>query len=58
MKKFVIVAYSECEERYLPRQEKIIHAKDHAEAERIAWKTFPEYHEIGAYEIRDETLDR
>ena len=51
MKKYVIVAYPECDEGYLPRQEKIIEARSHAEAERVAWREFPEYHEIGAFEM-------
>jgi hypothetical protein len=53
MKKWTIVAYPECDEGYLPRKEKVIYARDHAEAERIAWREFPEYHEIGAYEMGD-----
>jgi hypothetical protein len=53
MKKWTIVAYPECDEGYLPRREKVIYARDHAEAERIAWREFPEYHEIGAYEMEE-----
>lgn len=54
MPKFVIVAYPECEGNYyLPRKEKTIIAHDHAEAERIAWREFPEYHEIGAFEVEE-----
>lgn len=53
MKKWTIVAYPECDEGYLPRKEKVIYARDHTEAERIAWREFPEYHEIGAYEVEE-----
>jgi hypothetical protein len=53
MPKFVIVAYPECDEGYLPRKEKTITARDHAEAERIAWREFPEYHEVGAFEVKE-----
>jgi hypothetical protein len=50
-KKWTIVAYPESDEGYLPRKEEIIYANDHDEAMRIAWRTFPEYHEVGAYEM-------
>jgi hypothetical protein len=50
-KKWTIVAYPECDEGYLPRKEKVIEAPDWDTAIRIAWRTFPEYHEVGAYEI-------
>lgn len=53
MKKYVIVAYPECDEGYLPHKEKIIYAENHVEAERKAWKEFPEYHQIGAYAQED-----
>lgn len=47
--KFVIVAYPDEENYSMGRKEKTIEAKDHAEAERIAWNEFPEYHEVGVY---------
>lgn len=54
MKKYCIVAYAECEGTYyLPRKEKIITARNHREAERIAFQEFPEYHEVGAYEVEE-----
>ena len=54
MKKYCIVAYAECEGTYcLPRKEKIITARNHREAERIAFREFPEYHEVGAYEVEE-----
>lgn len=54
MKKYCIVAYVECEGSYcLPRKEKIITARNHREAERIAFQEFPEYHEVGAYEVEE-----
>lgn len=53
MAKFVIVAYPDEENYSMERKEKTIEAKDHIEAERIAWREFPEYHEIGAYEVKE-----
>lgn len=53
MKKWTIVAYPECDEGYLPRKEKVIYARDHAEAERIAFRELPEYLEVGAYEMEN-----
>lgn len=54
MKKWTIVAYPECDEGYLPRKEKEITAPDWNAAMAIAWRTFPEYHEVGAYEVEDK----
>ena len=54
MKKYDIIAYAE---EGLPRKETIITAKDHDEAMNKAWRLFPEYHEVGAYEI-EEARDR
>ena len=52
MPKYCIVAYAEVDgSYYLPRQEKIITARNHAEAESKAWREFPEYHEVGAFEV-------
>ena len=54
MKKYCIVAYPECEGNYyLPRKEMIISARDRAEAERIGWRTFAEYHEVGVFEVEE-----
>ena len=54
MKKFVIIAYAEVDGNYyLPRKRAEIYAANHAEAERRAWDMFPEYHEIGAFEVED-----
>lgn len=50
MPKFVIVAYPECDEGYLPRKETTIEARDKTEAWYKASRLFPEYHEIGIYE--------
>jgi hypothetical protein len=47
MKKYFIKAYGE---EGLKTQTKIITAKDEGEAWDIAWRTFPEYHEIGVWE--------
>lgn len=54
MKKYTIVAYPECDEGYLPRQEKIIYAKDWDDAISKAWREFPEYHQVGAFEIEEK----
>lgn len=54
MKKWLIVAYPEYEGRYLPRQEKEIYAETRVEAERKGLRLFPEYHEIGAYEMEEK----
>ena len=53
MAKWKIVAYPDEENYSMGRKEKTIEAKDYAEAERIAWREFPEYHEIGAYEVKE-----
>ena len=53
MKKWLIVAYPEHDEGCLPRQEKEVYAETHTEAERKGFRLFPEYHEIGAYEIEE-----
>ena len=53
MAKWTIVAYP-YEEDFLPRkQSKIIEAKNHDEAMKIAWREFPEYEEVGAYRIEN-----
>lgn len=54
MKRWLIVAYPEHDEGYLPRQEKEIYAETHTEAERKGFRLFPEYHEIGAYEVEEK----
>lgn len=49
MKKWwYIIAYAE---EHLPRKETVVAANTHAEAEAIGWRKFPEYHEIGVYEM-------
>jgi hypothetical protein len=49
MAKWKIVAYPN-EEDFMPRKiSKVIEAKNHDEAMKIAWKEFPEYEEVGAY---------
>lgn len=57
MKKWQIIAYPECDEGYLPRQEAIVEAQTHSAAIRKGFKLFPEYHEVGAYEIEEEKKD-
>ena len=50
MKKYLIKAYGDFERR-LKQQEKVITAKDEEEAWITAWKTFPEYKELGVWEV-------
>jgi hypothetical protein len=50
MAKFEIIAYADWEYG-LKKKTKIITAKDEEEAWTIAWKTFPEYHELGVYQM-------
>ena len=50
LRKWTIVAYPESDEGYLPRQEKTVLAPNWEAAMHIAWCTFPEYHEVGAFE--------
>lgn len=33
-------------------QEKVIEAGSYEEAIQIAWREYPEYHQVGAYEIK------
>ena len=54
MKKWTIVAYAECEGNYsLPRKEVEVSANTHEEAMNKAWRLFPEYHQLGAYEVTE-----
>jgi hypothetical protein len=50
--KWKIIAYADPEDG-LKRKEKTVKAPDHDAAMRIAWCEFPEYHEIGAYEVKE-----
>lgn len=52
MKKYKIKAYGDYE-RGLKPQAKIIEAKNDNEAWDIAWRTFPEYHELGVWEEKE-----
>lgn len=52
MKKWKIVAYPEVDGNYyLPRQEKEVFARNRDEAISKAWREFPEYHEVNAFEV-------
>ena len=53
MPKYFIKAYRDYEYG-LKEQTKIITAKDEEEAWTKAWKTFPEYHEIGVWEEKED----
>lgn len=50
MSKWTIVAYPDEENYSTGKKSKVIEAKDHDEAMKIAWSEFPEYHEVGAFE--------
>ena len=51
MKTYTIIAYAEVDGYYsLPRKEKTIQARNYDEAIARAWREFPEYHEVGAFE--------
>ncbi len=53
MAKYLIKAYGDYEYG-LKQQEKIITAKDEEEAWITAWKTFPEYKELGVWEQKED----
>lgn len=50
MKKYEVIAYPD-EDGY-PRQSTIIYAKNHDQAQDMAWRLFPEYHEVGVFEMK------
>ena len=52
MSKWTIVAYPDEENYSAGKKSKIIEAKDWDEAIDKARREFPEYHEVGAYEVR------
>lgn len=52
MKKYEIIAYPD--EDGNKRQEATIEANNQEDAYCKAWRMFPEYHEIGVYEIEGE----
>jgi hypothetical protein len=52
MKKYLIKAYGDFE-MGLKQQTKVIEAKDEEEAWILAWKTFPEYKELGVWEMKE-----
>ena len=54
-KKYRVIAYGDYERR-LKRKEVTITAKDEEEAWVTAWKTFPEYKEIGVYEDKGDGI--
>ena len=49
MKKYNVVAYPD--EDGNKRQEAVIDAADYTQAQIKAWKMFPEWHEVGVYEV-------
>lgn len=52
MKKYRVIAYPD-EDGYYPRKEATILAENHEQAERMAFRLFPEYHEVGAFEMEE-----
>ena len=54
-KKYCVIAYGDYERR-LKRKEVTIYASDEEEAWVTAWKTFPEYKEIGVYEDKGDGI--
>lgn len=49
MKKYTVIAYTD-EDGY-PRQSATIEAENQEDAQSQAWKLFPEYHEVGVFEV-------
>lgn len=49
MKKYNIVAYAD--EDGNKRQEAVIEAENHTQAQIKAWNMFPQHHEVGVYEV-------
>ena len=54
MSKWKIVAYPDEENFPIGKKEKIVEAISRREAMQIAWRDFPEYHEIGVYAVKEE----
>ena len=52
MKKYRVIAYAD--EEGNTKQRGVVEAENHAEAQRKAWEMFPEHHEVGAFEIKEE----
>lgn len=55
MPRYEIVAYPD--EEGNKRQETIIRADNYEKALDKAWRTFPEHHEVGVYEIEEELAE-
>ena len=53
MAKWNIIGYADPEDG-IKKEEKEIIALSKSEAKRIAYMTFPEHHEIGVYEIKED----
>lgn len=49
MKKYNVVAYPD--EEGNKRKEAVIEAENDSQAKIKAWRMFPEYHEVGVYEV-------
>lgn len=54
MKKYRVIAYPDEDGYPTQRQETTIEAENHEQAEKIAFRLFPEYHEVGAFELEGE----
>lgn len=53
MAKWEIVAYPDEENYSMGKKRKTITAKNYDEAIDKAWREFPEYHEVNAFEIKE-----
>lgn len=53
MKKWQIVVYVESDEGW-SRKEAVVYARDSEEALYKGFRMFPEYHEVGAFEIEED----
>lgn len=52
-KTYVVKAYADWD-RQLKEKTKVITANDEEEAWILAWKTFPEYTQLGVFEMEEE----
>ena len=51
MKKYLVKAYADAEYG-LKEQRLIIDAENYDKAQEIAWDRFPDYHEVGVFELK------
>lgn len=53
MAKWKITAYPDEEDYSAGKKTKVINAKNYDEAIDRAWREFPEYHEVNAFEVKE-----